>query len=89
MADITDGTANMLLIVDAAESVPWTKPQDLFFEADKPLPRLGGHFADGFNGCTADGVVHFLGSNLTADEQALRALIGIRDGQQVNPDSLR
>ena len=79
----------MLLIVDAAESVPWTKPQDLFFEADKPLPRIGGVFADGFNGCMGDGSVRFFGSKLTADEQALRALIGIRDGQQVNPDSLR
>jgi hypothetical protein len=88
-ADITDGTANTLLIVDAAEAVPWTKPQDLFFQADKPLPRLGGHFADGFNGCMADGSIRFFSGKLTGDERSLRALIGIRDGQKVDPDAFR
>ena len=89
MADITDGTANMLLIVDAAESVPWTKPQDLFFEADRPLPRVGGTFADGFNGCMGDASVRFFGRKLSGDKRALRALIGIRDGQKVDPDAFR
>ena len=27
--DFTDGTSNTLLLVESAESVPWTKPQDL------------------------------------------------------------
>jgi len=31
-----------MLIVDAAERVPWTKPDDLVYAADQPLPAFGG-----------------------------------------------
>jgi hypothetical protein len=37
-----DGTSNTLLVVEAAEAVPWTKPEDLRYHPDRPLPRLGG-----------------------------------------------
>jgi len=38
-----------LAIVEAGSAVPWTKPEDLPFLRDKPLPPLGGLFKDGFN----------------------------------------
>jgi hypothetical protein len=87
-ADITDGTSNTILIVEAG-AVPWTKPEDLFFEADQPLPRPGGFFADGFNACTADSSVRFLSNGIGEDEKTMRALIGIRDGVRVDLNALR
>src|SRR5262249_32627323 len=39
--DVPDGREKTILVVEAAESVPWTKPADLIYAADKPLPKLG------------------------------------------------
>jgi hypothetical protein len=89
LTDITDGTANTLLLAEAGVAVPWTKPEDLFIEADKPLPRLGGLFPDGFYACTADSRIHFLSRKIYRDEPALRALIGIRNGQPVDLKDFR
>jgi serine/threonine-protein kinase len=89
LGEITDGTANTLLFAEAGEPVAWTAPADLFVEPDRPLPRLGGAFADGFHACTFDGRVHFLGRKVYGDDTALRALIGRADGQRVDPESFR
>ncbi len=37
-----DGTSNTLLIVEAGDAVPWTKPADMIYDADQALPPLGG-----------------------------------------------
>jgi Protein of unknown function (DUF1559)/Domain of unknown function (DUF4190) len=37
------GTSQTFLIVEAGTTVPWTKPEDLPFDRDGPLPQLGGH----------------------------------------------
>jgi hypothetical protein len=48
-----------VLVIEAADPVPWTKPQDLTFVADGPLPRLGGLHADGtYIFLMTDGSVH-------------------------------
>ena len=39
--DFPDGTSNTILIVEAGEAVPWTKPDDLPYAADRPLPGPG------------------------------------------------
>jgi hypothetical protein len=80
LTEITDGTSNTLLIVEAAEPVPWTKPDDLPFDVKKPLPKLGGLFAEGFQAAFCDGSVRFLPK--TIKEATLRALI-TRDGGEV------
>jgi len=36
---ITDGTSNTVLIVPAAESVPWTKPEELTYDPNGRLPN--------------------------------------------------
>jgi hypothetical protein len=38
------GLENTLLVVEAADAVPWTRPIDLVHTSGQPLPRLGGRF---------------------------------------------
>ena len=81
IADFKDGTSNTLLIVEAGEPVPWTKPADLAFDLKGPLPKLDGPFKDGFNAVFADGSVSFLKHLLK--EETLRALITPAGGEQL------
>jgi hypothetical protein len=46
--DFPDGTFNTLLLVEAGEPVPWTKPEDLTYDPAGPLPELRCIFKDGF-----------------------------------------
>lgn len=78
----TDGLSNTFLVAEAAEPVIWTKPEELEYDAKKPVPKLGGVFEGGFNVVFGDGSVRFLSMNL--GEQNLRNLITINDGQVVN-----
>jgi RNA polymerase sigma factor (sigma-70 family) len=64
--DITDGTSNTIMIVEAARPVPWTKPEDLPFDPKKPLPELGGLFEDGFHVALVDGSAFFLSRTIKA-----------------------
>jgi hypothetical protein len=59
MADFVDGTFNTLLILEGGEAVPWTKPDDIAYDANRVLPKLGGAFTGGFNAALADGSVHW------------------------------
>ena len=84
ITDMTDGTSNTLMVAEAAEPVIWTKPDDLAFDPDKPLPKLGGHFPGGFNAAFMDGSVRFL--HQTMSEKTLKALITRNGGEVVRPD---
>jgi hypothetical protein len=77
IAQITDGTSNTIMIVEAAKGVPWTKPEDLTFDKDKPLPPLGGHYGDIFIAAICDGSIRILPRQIKEDK--LKALI-TRDG---------
>jgi hypothetical protein len=48
------------LVVEAAEAVPWTKPDELQCDPKQPVPKLGGVFAGGFHAATLDGTVTFV-----------------------------
>ncbi len=76
-----DGTSNTFMIVEAAEPVIWTKPDELVYDPKKPLPKLGIK-ADGFNAVFFDGIVSFITSD--NDEQTLRNAITWNDGQPIN-----
>ncbi|MFL5240969.1 MAG: DUF1559 domain-containing protein [Gemmataceae bacterium] len=82
LVDFTDGLEKTLLIVEAADPVEWTRPDDLPYAPNRPLPKLGNLFRDGFHLLTADGEVHFVRQE--ADEAALRALITRNGGETVN-----
>jgi hypothetical protein len=79
--DFPDGTMNVILIVEAGQAVPWTKPDDLPFDPNRPLPPLGNHFSGGFNAAGADGSVHFIPKS--TPEPTLRQLITRNDGMPV------
>ena len=78
---IPDGTSNTIGLVEAGEPVPWTKPDELVYDAKKPLPKLGGLFKDGFNAGMMDGSVQFIPRNVP--ESALRALITANGGEVI------
>jgi hypothetical protein len=62
-----------LLIVEAGEAVPWTKPADLVYDPARPLPKLGGILRDGrFRATLADS---FVGTYDLSDEAELRSAI--------------
>jgi hypothetical protein len=77
-----DGTSNIILIIESGHAVPWTKPVDLHFASDEPLPELGGMFTDVMHAAFADGSVHTLRKN--CDQEMLRLAIMRDDGHQLD-----
>jgi hypothetical protein len=71
--DFPDGTCNTILLIEAGKPVPWTKPEDLPFDPDEPLPDLSGPFREIIRLCMADGSRHHISRDLS--ETTLRAAI--------------
>ena len=82
IVQFTDGTSNTLLVVEAGESVPWTKPDELPFPEKGPLPKLGAATSNRFFALFADGSVRQLPIRL--DEQTLRNLVDPADGNVID-----
>jgi prepilin-type processing-associated H-X9-DG protein len=69
IANITDGTSNTIMVVEASEAAPWTSPDsDLPFdpEARPSLYGAGSSHPGGFNVATADGSVRFIKNSISA-----------------------
>jgi hypothetical protein len=79
VADITDGTVNTLMVVEGARTVHWTSPEDLPFDQDDQLPRLGGLYEGAFHALTCAGEVLFLQDRI--DRNLLRSAIARNDGE--------
>jgi uncharacterized protein (TIGR03067 family) len=84
--DITDGTSSTILIIEAGKAIPWTKPEDLPYSPDKPIPELGGAIGDGLVSLVlADGSGHLLRRGVGNDfTQNLRAFITRNGGEIVS-----
>jgi hypothetical protein len=82
LASFRDGLRNTLLLVEAADPVPWTKPIDLVVDPKKPLPRLGAASEAVFFGVMADGTLRRFRRDF--DGPTMRRLIDPDDGQPID-----
>lgn len=78
--DVPDGLENTILLLEARRDVPWTKPEDLHIQDDKPLPQLGGWRKHGCFVATGDGRPNFLSS--VVEESVMRALFSRRGAEE-------
>jgi RNA polymerase sigma factor (sigma-70 family) len=85
--EIADGTSNTLMVVEAGEPVPWTKPQELPYQKDKALPALGGILDGDFCALVADGSVHVMDRNPNA--RLMHLFIQRSDGITFYPSDLQ
>jgi hypothetical protein len=76
--DISDGLSNTIMIVEAPNGVPWTKPEDLVFDDGKLLPRVVDPKRNGFMAALGDGSVRFF--KKTIKESTLRLYVKRDDG---------
>jgi prepilin-type processing-associated H-X9-DG protein len=82
---VTDGTSNTIMVVEAKDTVPWTKPDVLPFNpaqqarSNGPLGAGSAH-PGGFNATFADGSVRFIKASVPLE--VLRSLI-TRSGPEV------
>jgi RNA polymerase sigma factor (sigma-70 family) len=81
-----DGTSNTILIVEAGNPIPWTKPEDLHYATDEPLPELGGLFPNVFHAAFVDGSIHTLTKNYS--EKQLRYAITANDGMNFDESKI-
>ncbi len=89
IAQVTDGTSNTILVVEAKDAVIWTKPDDIEFDQAAAGDRqtLFGAFSNhpgGFNALFADGSVHFI--KRTISLPTLKALITRAAGEVISSD---
>lgn len=77
----TDGTSNTAMIFEAQREIPWTKPADIPYSDDMPLPELGGFHVGGYNAGLADGSVRFISKAIA--EATLRNIIKRNDGNPI------
>jgi hypothetical protein len=82
LAGFKDGISNTILVVEAADPVEWTKPDDLDASPGTPFPRMGT-FQKGkkFQALMGDGQVRLLPADMS--ETTLRALVTHSGGEQL------
>jgi hypothetical protein len=81
-AAVIDGSSNTLLVVEAANKVPWTKPEDLLYDATRPLPAFHRRQGTGFALLMADGALRTFREDF--DQVEMRKVITRNDGNFID-----
>jgi hypothetical protein len=84
-ASFPDGTSNTILVVEATEAVPWTKPADIAFDRAKAVPDFGKAFGKKPWALLCDGSVRTLDLNKMS-ETTLKNAIDPADGSVLGDD---
>jgi hypothetical protein len=71
--DFPDDRSNTLLIFEGGEPVPWTKPDEIDFDPDRPLALPRAYFTDLYRISFAGGHVGHLSARVV--EAGLRAMV--------------
>ncbi len=85
-AEFLDGQHSTIMLVEAQREIPWAQPEDIAYDANGPLPKLGGVFHDGFLVCLFDGQQMFVPNAF--NETLFRAMVTPRGGEIVEPHML-
>jgi prepilin-type processing-associated H-X9-DG protein len=80
-----DGTSNTILVVETNTLVPWTKPDELQWAPDGPLPQLASPHDGGAHILLADGSARFVKSTIAAT--TLQALLTKNGGEVISGSS--
>src|SRR5260370_1299916 len=81
--DFPDGSSNTILLIEAGKPALWTKPEDLVYDPDQPLPELTCIFSDGFRIALGDGSSRWVPKGIS--ETTLRAAITRNGGEKFGP----
>jgi hypothetical protein len=73
IAAIQDGTSNTLMAVEAKRNIPWTKPEDIPYDASQALPKFGGYQEAGWMAAFADASCRLIPK--TVEDRTVRAMI--------------
>lgn len=82
--DVRDAPRFTFLVVEAGVPSPWSAPEDLPYQPDKPAPRLGFLDHSFFLTVDCDGGVMFYNSPPTLPDKALWAYVTIAAGDGVD-----
>ncbi len=85
--EITDGTSNTILVVDASDelAVTWTEPKDWDVDPEFVVKGLFGHHPGGTSFGLADGSVKFVKETINLD--VLKALLTRNGGEVISADA--
>lgn len=82
---IQDGSSNTIMLVSAGKPIVWTKPEDIDFAMDKPLPDLTSDPSLlPLVSCFFDGGVCIIPTAMVKNEKNMKLLINPADGQIVD-----
>jgi hypothetical protein len=86
-ANITDGTSNTIVLLEAGESTVWTKPGGLPFDEKKDLPKFGAEFDGDFHVGFGDASVRVVQSK-KVNLKEFRKLLTIAGGEVTGTDAI-